>query len=492
MINLKDVYILNPSYRLRQDGNRVVLASFDDRTENAPDDWISFIHPLHAQILSFFSSPAPLKDIIDRCASFLRLDKDTTFSLLTKFINNKEFGIKIKNIGNAYFPKEIIQKWDYKTSPVIYAPEDFIVKGDPDLHTYRLHFPISINMELTMNCYVNCEYCYANRKLKNTYLLSKDEIISFIRTAKSQGILSIDINGGEVLLHPNIKEILKELSDNGYIPLISTKMPVPVDMLIFLKNTGINLFQISLDSVDKCILAQMISPPKSYFTKIENTLHEASTLGLKVNINTVITKHNSYIENIDKLCDFLSRYSAVQKLTINPAGFSLYKSNYADFAPSLGAIRLLENHANKIMGKYPFSVNFAGYEEKEIYTPSNKIKAFENRAICTGNLRSMVILPNGDVTICEELYDHPAFIIGNITESSIEDIWNSPKARALYEFSTKNSNSACHDCQQMLNCRRKKGVCWKTVLMAYGNENWEYPDPRCPRAPQPYRAFYSE
>lgn len=54
------VYILNPAYRLRQDGNRAILVSFDDHV-NEVDDWFSFIHPLHAQILAFFQFHDHLK-----------------------------------------------------------------------------------------------------------------------------------------------------------------------------------------------------------------------------------------------------------------------------------------------------------------------------------------------------------------------------------------------------------------------------------------------
>lgn len=38
--------------------------------------------------------------------------------------------------------------------------------------------------------------------------------------------------------------------------------------------------------------------------------------------------------------------------------------------------------------------------------------------------------------------------------------------------------------------RSRVGVCWKTVLMAYGESNWDFPDPRCPKAPLPFNEIY--
>ena len=56
---------------------------------------------------------------------------------------------------------------------------------------------------------------------------------------------------------------------------------------------------------------------------------------------------------------------------------------------------------------------------------------FEGRAKCTANLEGFVVLPDGTVTICEELYWNKNFIIGNIARDSIMQIWNSSKALKL-------------------------------------------------------------
>lgn len=111
--------------------------------------------------------------------------------------------------------------------------------------------------------------------------------------------------------------------------------------------------------------------------------------------------------------------------------------------------------------------------------------------MCTGNVRNAVVLPNGDVTICEELYAHPKFIIGNIKTNSLSEIWNSEKAVQLYHFAfNRSSDSICYECSVRQKCRVGKGVCWKTVLMAYGMDKWDYPDPRCPAAPEFKNIFY--
>lgn len=43
---------LNPAYLLRQDGTRVIIVS-ENEEKYGLKPWLSFIHPLHAKILSF-------------------------------------------------------------------------------------------------------------------------------------------------------------------------------------------------------------------------------------------------------------------------------------------------------------------------------------------------------------------------------------------------------------------------------------------------------
>ncbi len=53
-------------------------------------------------------------------------------------------------------------------------------------------------------------------------------------------------------------------------------------------------------------------------------------------------------------------------------------------------------------------------------------------------------------------------------------------------------SSACKTCNEFDECHKVPGVCWKLVIEAYGSENWDYPDPRCPFAPIPENTFFVE
>jgi radical SAM protein with 4Fe4S-binding SPASM domain len=117
----------------------------------------------------------------------------------------------------------------------------------------------------------------------------------------------------------------------------------------------------------------------------------------------------------------------------------------------------------------------------------NKNKLFfQNRVLCTANHSHLFILPDGKVTICEQLYWNPRFIVGDLTKQSISDVWNSNEAKNLYYLTQDriSKESHCSICNMFQKCREELGgVCWKETIAAYGDEKWDYPDPNCPFSP---------
>lgn len=487
--------LFNPDYHLRQDGSRVILFSDEEVSEDS-EEWFSFIHPFHAMMLSFFDGQKSYAEEVEQCAMFFKLSFAKMEEIVQRFLNKAHwFTIRSKN-DFINFPRNILFEIESgskgrKDQPM---PNDFKYVGRPDYKTVKLAYPISLNMELTMKCYANCVYCYANRNLKNKDMLSLAEIRGVIRQAKENGVYSIDINGGDVLLHPNIREILKELVDNGYHPLVSTKTILNKEFIDFVKSLQSVRLQISLDSVDPEVLHELIGVPSTYIDEMSKTLSYLSEVALNTQINVVLTKYNSDRESIKALLDYVSKFESVKEIRFNPCGYSLYKKGFKDFTLSAREMHSILEEVEGMKESYGgLSIKTSSFDDKNDYADENRANLFDSRALCTGGTRSAVLLPNGDITICEELYDKSKFVLGNIRNNTIDEIWNSPKAMMLYrEPISANSASPCQKCHSQRECRSGVGVCWKMVLMAYGDENWDYPDPRCPQAPQPLNTFYYE
>lgn len=109
-----------------------------------------------------------------------------------------------------------------------------------------------------------------------------------------------------------------------------------------------------------------------------------------------------------------------------------------------------------------------------------------NGGRCSANTIHMFILPDGKVTICEQLYWKDRFIIGNLRKNNISEVWNSDRALALANMPQEeySPDSACRNCDIFDKCKKNMNSCYTNILKVYGEEHWDYPDPRCAKAPR--------
>jgi radical SAM protein with 4Fe4S-binding SPASM domain len=302
-------------------------------------------------------------------------------------------------------------------------------------------------------------------------------------------IAYFNIMGGEFFLDKDWPFFIRKLTELNLTPFISTKIPIPNKIISELSNYEIKEIQISLDSAKPSILHQLLTVNgEKYLDKMKKSLYELTKAHFKIKINTVITKYNDQIEDIQLLLDFLSDFN-ISQVFIIPAGFTLYKKS--DFASSLKNINLIDKFVQSIKSNYSFNISVSEYTKKEelLLKTADKKRLFNERGRCTGNVNQVYILPNGDVTVCEGLMFNRAFIMGNINEKSLKEIWDENKCSYLMNPNIY-SGSACQKCKDFEDCHSGKGVCWKLAILAYGDDNYHYPDPRCPKAPRLINKIY--
>lgn len=185
-------------------------------------------------------------------------------------------------------------------------------------------------------------------------------------------------------------------------------------------------------------------------------------------------------------------YKNLKGIKIVPAAYSMYNpiENFNDIKASTLDINYIKQYVDSLNSEksFDFDIIFDEPECQYMYTSEYKAERFPKRAYCTANQRAFNILPDGKVTICEELYWNPYFIIGDLSVDTIESVWNSERALELYNLSqdSVDKNSKCTSCQLFNDCRHNNRVCWKLVVAAYGQDKCDFPDPRCPLADYPY------
>lgn len=492
-IILNNKYILNPIYILRNDISRIILVEHGDKDfeSNFNKSLITFIHPVFAIMLSFFNGDKNLRDNLLEISKYFDISFDESFRIVRKFIENSNvIGVEYDN-EFFYFPDKILIKYDGKYKIRRYHFDDFIVKGKVDIENKRLNIPYEFNLLINNVCVTNCIYCYADKRNSYNCTIPLDRLKEIIQDARSIGVEGFDIQGGELFLYKHWYELLQEVFHAGYNVYLSTKVPIKEPDIEKLVKLGVKKIQISLDSIYAEDLQRNLQVGQNYASQILNTVKLLDKSGIEMKINAVVTNVIYDQDRLNDFIEYLEQYSSIKVVQIVAPAHSTYKTQQEFLGYRLRESQISEIRQLIIRKKEQchFKLYFDGSKQRDISILSSEERnqIFCKRSRCTGNQSSFTILPNGDVTICEETYFNRNLIIGNILCNSIMDVWNSKRAKELFYISQSvfPKDSPCARCIEFKECRYDLGVCWSSVIAAYGEEKWLYPAPICPRAPIP-------
>ncbi len=488
-IDFNAKYILNPEYIIRNDVNRIILAN----KKEANHSYCVFIHPLWALVLSYFDGEKNLNETIKAIGAAFDIPEQKIIQKITPFIENTRQFCMEYDYQNFWYPPQIIVKNEKGEKRRDINRDLLFIEPPYDFKTLRLNIPLSVMLVLNTTCVTNCIYCYADKSTRHRQM-SIDKVLELIDEAYSLGVESFDLSGGEIFTFKGWEHILKKIYEKGYDPYLSTKVPLSSQEIERLYEAGARKIQISLDSLNPQLLKETLEVPLDYCDKIKETIINLDKKGFAITIKSVLTRSTCTVENLSGLIEFIKGVPGVQRYTYTPVGYSHYKSveDFNAFKPTMEQIIDMDEYFEHLQQT---SLHFNLLRDAGAVRDGAECRnaqTFNNRSVCSGNVYGMVILPDGQATICEELYWNPNFIIGDVTKDSLLEVWQSSKAMALWKLDPKQMpvDSACHACDTFEACRYKEGVCWKELIAAYGKENWLYPDPRCPKAPKPMRPIF--
>jgi radical SAM protein with 4Fe4S-binding SPASM domain len=478
--------MLNPAYMVKPDMGRALLLERQGVRLNIlnEENFDHFIHPIFAIILNCMDG-SDLKDSVGEASEILGVDKEIISNFVKQLIHNKE---RVAfNFDGIYhiFPKNCLIVANEKFNHRKKLDYELFLYDELDLRNKRHYIPTDLTFMINTICETDCFYCYADRRIKMNCKIPFERIKEIVKEAYSLHVRTIDILGGEFFLYKKWEELLLLLKEYEYFPYISTKVPLEEEDVIKLKNIGVIDLQISLDSLIPEHLIQILKVKEDYINRIKETIILLDKYEIKIIIHTILTSINQTKEDLDSIYDFIKDIKNIKSWRIDAAESSLYRTNnYSTFSPQREQVDVLYNYLKN--SKSSIRINYSSLEpKKKPVTYHEKLKEFNDRAICSANLSSLFILPDGKVTICEELYWNPDFIVGNILNQSLSEIWNSDRCKYLYIMPQKDipEDSPCSACDEYYSCKQFVQTCVRDTIKVYGKDKWYYPDVRCPKAP---------
>ena len=311
------------------------------------------------------------------------------------------------------------------------------------------HKLFSISFELTYRCVEKCIHCYIDDAPKFCAAdeLTLDEYKDILRQAREMGCVNVLFTGGEVLLRPDLCDIVEYAVKLGFIVNIYTTgvglTDKVFDRLCAAKVNGISvsLYSGIASEHDK------ITGVKGSFEKTLKAALMFKAAGVNTFIKCVAMKQNfDSLESLYELGKQLNLY-----VTVVPRVVSGHDGKCAaDY--SLGTLELYKKF---------YELN-SRYVEIDKSAPKISREQLLNGTSCRAGLNSLSIDPFGGVRPC--LTFPTAF--GSIRKNSLETLWEQARHLKLKNRLMSEVTPQCETCEYLEKCN----VCVAILTLDKGED----------------------
>lgn len=356
-------------------------------------------------------------------------------------IREESFGATILNLKNGQ--REYLNTSELKKLLEfgIFPNNSCIKKDDKDLNIKYIknfnkknHFSFAdiAYIEITHECNLRCKHCLNNSGNKIPNQLNDDEIFNLIIEFSKAGMQEIRFTGGEPLVHNKIYEFISLAHKLGMYTSIGTNGTlITIEEAKKLKLAGLNKAIVSIDGTE---VAHDNIRGKGSYKKTILGINNLEDNGIQVRINSVIMKSN--MNDVIDLAKELNKkhiHLMIRRFIESGRG-SLLENNTLTHEDYNFVKNSLKNELKDkyIIGHYLNENEQINYR---INLPFNFIKG------CKAGQRSLIILPNGDISLCGFLAAQGFNPIGNIRNvKNWIDFWNDMNSKDYLKELRANLN----------------------------------------------------
>lgn len=481
----------NSDYVLKPDDGRVLIqARLPGRNllKGVEDSFTNIIHPIYAMILSCVNGRS-YDECISDASHAVGVEEKLTGRFVRTLLNNPNQVVYKGKDGTSVFPPYTLVSCPERRMSQRYTP-DLFDYTEVDLRVKRHLTPSSITLMFNNICVTNCIYCYQDKSRKVNCSIPLPRIMDLIHESYNLHVSTFDVVGGEFFLYKHWRKVLSELIKYGYQPFLSTKIPLKEKDIAYLSELGVHDIQLSIDTMIESHLIASIKVAEGYVCEMCRTIRLLDKYGIPVTVHTVLTQYNDTKEDMKSIYNVLREVEHLLYWHVVKGDPTLYpRTPYENIEISPSALDAIIDYLSILSKTTAIPIHCPGKatvntinENSSSALTDDRLSEFFHRTYCSGLFSALYILPDGQVTICEQLYWNKRFIVGDVMRSSLQEIWNSEKSKSLYYIRQEDIpiDSPCHSCMWFERCRSDRQVCYREIIKKYGKERWYYPDVLCP------------
>ncbi len=323
-------------------------------------------------------------------------------------------------------------------------------KKNVNENRYKLN---QIYFYLTEGCNLACRHCWISPKYQtdgHTYPSLDLDIFRYIlRQAKTMNVPAIKLTGGEPLIHPQIRDILNMIRNEGFSLTIETNGILVTSDIAEMLATFKGLFvSVSLDGVDPETY-EWIRGVKGSFENALNGIRNLVKYGIHPQIIMTIMRYNKdQIEPMIRLAEALNAGSVKFNL-LQPIARGEKMHELGETLDIEELIRLGEWVDNELSESTKLRVI---YDYPIAFRPLSKIFGGKGSGVC-GIHGILGVLSDGSYALCGIGENVPELVFGDAKKDRLEDVWNNNTIlQEIREGIPSKLEGICGDCLMKARC----------------------------------------
>ena len=280
---------------------------------------------------------------------------------------------------------------------------------------------VSVLVELTYRCNLDCFFCYNDVNLRGRPL-ALEQYLAFFRDLAEMQVLNLVLSGGEPLAHPEFLRLGRAAREMGFVVRIKSNGHALRGALARRVREEVDPFviEVSLHGATAATHDRQTRVPGSFDRLLAN-LREAREVGLRVKINATLTAWNEHeLAEIFALADELGL-----ALQIDPEVTP--RDDGARDPLGIAASRAAVARLYRIQAERAGDSEFSQISPAVVQRQGDGVTPAAAGKHCGAGSSGITVDPYGNVYPCVQ-WRRP---VGNLHQQSILDIWSG--SRGLVE-----------------------------------------------------------